>query len=167
MAWTTPTSRTTGFLITAAIWNSEHVDNLLLLKTSIANDGTLASTGGVLTAPELRGYSETAQTLSISAGNLPINYNLGNHGVVALNANITSITVTNMPGTSKTTAVMVWYIADGTPRTITHTINTVAARWPGGVTPTMTSTNGKIDKILYSTFDNGSNWFAEVVGQNF
>jgi hypothetical protein len=33
MAWTTPTSRTTGNLITASIWNTDLVDNLVYLKS--------------------------------------------------------------------------------------------------------------------------------------
>lgn len=32
MAWTTPTTRTTGTLITASIWNTDLVDNLIYLK---------------------------------------------------------------------------------------------------------------------------------------
>jgi hypothetical protein len=33
MAWTAPTTRTTGELITAAIWNTDIVDNLNILKS--------------------------------------------------------------------------------------------------------------------------------------
>jgi hypothetical protein len=32
MPWTTATTRSTGFLVTAAVWNSEHVDNMNFLK---------------------------------------------------------------------------------------------------------------------------------------
>jgi hypothetical protein len=39
MAWTAPTLRITGELITATIWNTDLVANLLLLKTSISDDG--------------------------------------------------------------------------------------------------------------------------------
>ena len=34
MAWTTPTTRTTGTLITASIWNTDLTDNLIYLKTN-------------------------------------------------------------------------------------------------------------------------------------
>ncbi len=39
MAWTTPTPRSFDDLITASIWNVDLVANLILLKTSISNDG--------------------------------------------------------------------------------------------------------------------------------
>ena len=32
MAWTTATTRSSGFAVTAAVWNSEHVDNMNFLK---------------------------------------------------------------------------------------------------------------------------------------
>lgn len=44
MAWTSPTTRTTGTLITASIWNTDVVDNLSYLKTSI-NANILLSSG--------------------------------------------------------------------------------------------------------------------------
>jgi len=37
MAWTAPTTRTTGDLITASIWNTDLVDNLNYLKTNLDN----------------------------------------------------------------------------------------------------------------------------------
>jgi hypothetical protein len=39
MAWTDPVSRAVGFLVTAAVWNTEHVANLLQLKNH-AHGGT-------------------------------------------------------------------------------------------------------------------------------
>lgn len=45
MAWTTPTTRTTGDLITAAIWNSDLVDNLAYLKTETDKVGALLREG--------------------------------------------------------------------------------------------------------------------------
>lgn len=40
MAWTTPTSRSVGLLITPTIWNTDLVDNLLYLKTPVVTIGT-------------------------------------------------------------------------------------------------------------------------------
>jgi hypothetical protein len=42
MAWVTPTTRTTGALITAAIWNQDVVENVIALRL-----GALALTGQV------------------------------------------------------------------------------------------------------------------------
>lgn len=45
MAWVSPSSRTTGTLITAAIWNQDVVDNPLLLKTPVTDGGNLRFPG--------------------------------------------------------------------------------------------------------------------------
>jgi hypothetical protein len=56
MAWTTPTTRTTGTLITASIWNTDLVDDLVALRgggiavtSQAANDVLYASSGTQLT----------------------------------------------------------------------------------------------------------------------
>lgn len=143
-----------------AFGNSATSALIAVSPTSISVDGTVRG--------PLKGYSENWQSVSISAGNLAINYALGNHVQVTLNANITSITVTNLPAAALNVVapIVIYYIADGTPRTVAHTINTVAARFPGGVAPTMTSTAGKWDTIVYTTFDMAANWFADIASQN-
>jgi hypothetical protein len=40
MAWTTATTRSSGFAVTAAVWNSEHVDNMNFLKQVNRTDFT-------------------------------------------------------------------------------------------------------------------------------
>jgi hypothetical protein len=46
MTYTAPTTRTTGTLITAAIWNTDVVDNITYLKSSIAAQFFLSGAGG-------------------------------------------------------------------------------------------------------------------------
>ena len=38
--WTTPTTRSLGFLVTPAVWNADIVNNLIYLKTSPVFDGS-------------------------------------------------------------------------------------------------------------------------------
>lgn len=58
MAWTTPTSRSTGNLITASIWNTDLVDNLIYLKSAI-NPQIQISGAGML--PRITGGSTPTQ----------------------------------------------------------------------------------------------------------
>ena len=48
MAWTSTTTRASGFLVTAAVWNSEHVDNMTFLEevgyAQITSDVTVTAT---------------------------------------------------------------------------------------------------------------------------
>lgn len=46
MAYTTPTTRTTGTLITASIWNTDIVDNIIYLKSAVSAQFWLSGAGG-------------------------------------------------------------------------------------------------------------------------
>jgi len=118
----------------------------------------------VMTDVELTNYRETKTTASISAGALALNLATANHFAVALNANITSFTVTNVPTSGKAAAVTIAFTADGTIRTITWPVTT---KWANATTPTMTGTNNKIDIITLYTTDGGTTWYGFVAGQNF
>jgi hypothetical protein len=39
--------------------------------------------------------------------------------------------------------------------------------WPGGVAPTLTTTNAKRDILTFFTNDGGTTWFGIVTGQNY
>lgn len=155
MAWTTPSIPITGQLITAGFWSAQIPGNMGVLKTSIADDGSIAG--------PLKGYHEAVQVVAIAAGVVAIDFSLGNHVTVALNANVTAFTVTNMPASGKAAYIVVYFTADGTPRTVTHTINTHAAKFSAAAPPAaMTATAGKIDTLIYSTLDGGATWLADV-----
>lgn len=57
MAWTTPTTRTTGTLITAAIWNTDLVDNIAYLK---------GQAGDVLFEDDIRPNADETQKSGLS-----------------------------------------------------------------------------------------------------
>lgn len=266
MAWTPPTARTTGELITASVWNTDLRDNLMFLKTPLDNAGNIAppistitiasatatpllnrhfvaTQGGIaldnlntlttanvrdghittlsafniaqvvsvnsqigninltagafllnsvtrsitlqlrsttwyelsrsdqnfsiITAPYLVGYKELWQNPPIVSGVLTINALSGNHALVTLNANITNITVTNVPISGAVFMLIVYFTADGTLRTVNHTVNSHVVRFPGGVVPPMTSASGKVDKVVYWTLDGGATWFGDFAAQNY
>jgi hypothetical protein len=153
-----------GSILTAAFWNQQVRDNGNVLKTSIADDGTLASTGGILTTPELKAYKETKTGPSISSGTLTLDYSTGNNfGGVTLNQNITTYSVTNPPASGKAGFYTVVFIGDGTQRTITWP---GSHRFPGGVAPTPTATNSKLDVYSFQTYDGGGNWLCVGIAQN-
>jgi hypothetical protein len=158
MAWSTPVYPITGQLITAGFWGAQIPDLMNILKTSVADDGSVKG--------PLKGYHETVQALSISGGGVAVDCSLGNHVTVSLTANITSFTLSNVPTTGKAFYLVVYFTADGTLRTITHSLNGHTAKFPSGNPPTMTSTNGKIDTLVYSTIDGGATFFGAIMGQN-
>ncbi len=155
LAYTILPHVSTADLATAADQNSL-LDDVGVLKTGISDDGSL------------KGYTETQQSpVAIVSGVVTIDASAGNHVPISLNAAITSFTVTNLPASAHVLALILYFTADGTPRSVTWAVNTHTVRFPGNVTPTMTSTNGKIDRILLTNRDGGTTWFADILGQNY
>ena len=132
--------------------------------TNLTGVAKLASANTFTAGNSFLTYDETDTSPAIAAGALTLNLALGSHFQVALNANITSITISNPPSASKTGAFTVTFTADGSVRTITWP---AAVKWPGGVAPTMTGTNTKKDIISCLTYDGGTEWLCVVGGQNF
>jgi len=124
---------------------------------------TAAIPGATMTTPTFTNYAETYATASISTNTLALNLDNGNHFSIALNANITTFTVSNIP-TGKAVTVTMIFTADGTIRTITWP---ASVKWPAATAPTMTGTNGKVDIITLYTVDAGTTWYAVLGGQNF
>lgn len=128
--------------------------------TTLGVTGLTSPTGGlgILT------YRETKTAPTIAAGALTLNLALGTHFTVALNANITSITISNPQTTGYAAAFTLALTADGTPRTITWPASVL---WPSAVAPVMTSTNGKVDIFSFLSYNAGTTWYGFISGQNF
>lgn len=121
-------------------------------------------TDTALVRPELTNTRETKATGTISTNTLAVSLASGNHFAVALNAAITTFTISTVPASGKAAAVVFTFTADGSVRAITWPSGTV---WAGGIAPTMTGTNGKRDIVTLYTWDGGTVWFGVVNGQNF
>lgn len=125
--------------------------------SSLTSVGTLTSLtiSGLLT---VAGYKEsvvtantsTAYTVTITAGTLQI---------LTLTGNATFTFPTPTAGLSFT--LLLKQDATGS-RTATWP---AAVKWPGGTTPTITSTASKMDKFVFTA--DGTNWYGSVAGQNY
>lgn len=119
--------------------------------------------GGSAGAITATGLKETKTAPSISTGTLTLDCSTGNVFAVSLNANITTLSFSNVPSTGTAYGLTLALTADGTARTITWGS---AVKWPGGTAPTMTSTSGKVDTFVLTTWDGGTTWYAFTGGQN-
>jgi len=110
-------------------------------------------------------YSEIKTAPTISSGTLVLDLNSSNFFEVSLNANITTLTISNANSTANTVSgFTLLFTADGTVRTVTWPASIV---WPGSIGPTMTGTNGKKDFYSFISPNNGTNWYGFVGGQNY
>ena len=132
--------------------------------------GVIVGTAGVAMAdnvigrPELKDYAETRTAPTISAGTLTLNLENGNVFDVSLNADITTLTISNPPATGKCGSFTLIFTADGTLRAVTWP---AAVLWPSASAPTLTSTSTKKDVFIFLTTDAGTSWLAAVAGQNY
>lgn len=113
---------------------------------------------------DLIGYSELHSTATIVSGVLSLDLASVSSYKIVLNADITNITFSNVVASGRTANVELMFEGDGTERVITWP---ASVRWPNGEAPTPTSTSGKVDFVILSTRDGGTNWFASDAGQNF
>ena len=133
--------------------------------TKTAPSGTVVGTTDTqtLSGKTVTGLRETRTAPTISSGTLTLDCSAGNVFNVALNANITTLTFTNVPSSGTAFGLTLLLTADGTARTITWG---ASVKWPGGTAPTLTSTNAKVDTFVLFTHDGGTTWFAFTGGQN-
>jgi hypothetical protein len=125
----------------------------------------LSATNGDLSSIKLTDYSESKSSPTISASALTLNLNNSQVFTVALNSNISTVTISNVESRANTAQGFTLILtADGTARTIT---SPASVKWPSGTGPTLTSTNNKVDILSFLTPDNGTTWYGFVGGQNF
>ncbi len=163
MSYVAQTHLTTGQLVTAAEYNQK-IDNIALLKTSIANDGTLAATGGILVAPVINADRNQHIPLSIVAGVLTIDMAVGSYFAVSMTSNITTMTIVNPPASGYTGNFTLRLVGDGTPRTIA---------WPAAMRaaynsfPTPTSGLGYVDIYDVTAESTTGFYWLSVRGQGW
>ncbi len=122
-------------------------------------------TGGTISSVKLTDYTEPKTAPTISSGTLTLNLNDAQLFDVSLNANVTTLTISNVDATSNTVnAFTLIFTMDGTARTVTWP---ASVKWAGGTAPTLTSTNAKKDVLAFISPDNGTTWLGFVGGQNF
>lgn len=126
---------------------------------------SVSITGGTISSVKLTDYTEPKTAPTISSGTLTLNLNDAQVFDVSLNANITTLTISNVDSTSNTVnAFTLIFTMDGTARTVTWP---ASVKWAGGTSPTLTSTNAKKDVLAFISPDNGTTWLGFVGGQNF
>lgn len=138
--------------------------NLAAAITDETGSGSLVfGTAPALTTPSLTGLKEVKTAPSISSNTLTLDCSVSNVFAVSLNANISTLTLSNVPSTGNAFALTLSLVANGTAYTVTWP---ASVKWPGGTAPTLTSANGKVDTFVLTTWDGGTTWYAFTAGQN-
>lgn len=100
--------------------------------------------------------AENVNALTISSGAVTINLALGNMFTLLLNANVTSVSFTNVPAAGKGQGICIEIKQDATGgRTITGWPASV--KWSGGAY-THTGTASSVDEVSFRTYDQGTTY---------
>jgi hypothetical protein len=97
--------------------------------------------------------------LSIASGVVDIDYSDGDYHTLALTANVTSLTFSNLPGSGKGASLIVLLTQDSTARTFAFP---ASFKWEGGSVPSISTGSGVKDLLAISTLDNGTTWHATL-----
>jgi hypothetical protein len=117
-----------------------------------------------LARPLLTGYRETTLAATGTAGTITLDLNSGSIFTLSPSGNITGWTINNKPPSGVLGSFVLRTTGNGTAYTWTWPTTT---KWAYGEAPIPTSTSGKIDLYSFFTFDGGTTWFAQPLGQNY
>ncbi|MCX6738470.1 MAG: hypothetical protein NT098_00265, partial [Candidatus Parcubacteria bacterium] len=109
---------------------------------------------------ELRDFAFTKNAPTISAGVLNLDISTGNVFEVALNADITTINITNPSPTGKACKFDLIFTADGTARAVSWPASVLWSE--GGSAPSLSSTNGRKDLLTFYSSDAGTSWYGKL-----
>jgi len=135
-----------------------------LSGTNLTGVGLLGSNNAWAARQDLLTYSETKTAPAITSNVLTLDLATGTHFEVALDAAITTLTISNVPSASTVSSFTLKFTADGTPRAVTWP---ASIKWANAAAPSLTSTNGKVDIFTFLSHDGGTTWYAFVGGQAF
>jgi cytoskeletal protein CcmA (bactofilin family) len=133
--------------------------------TAATFNGTVNCNSSTVYKPTLQYYNEVLASPTISANVLTLDLSTAQMFTVSLNANITTLTISNTPATAnRSIGFTLIFTADGTARTVTWG---AAVKWANNDPPALTSTNGKKDILSFVSPDGGTNWYGFIGGLNF
>jgi hypothetical protein len=124
--------------------------------------GALPS-GAELNYPRLVGVREAIVNVGSVSGTQTLDLQQGNIFQIAPTGNVT-IAFSNIPASGTFVGVLIRHQGTGTTRIYTWPANT---KWAYGEAPDFTSINGKFDIVSLFTYDGGTNWFGQILGQNY
>ena len=78
---------------------------------------------------------------------------------IQLGGDITDFLFVNLPGASRATTLLIKFVQDSTPRTVTWP---ASFKWAGGTAGAVSTAAGAVDILALTTFDNGTTWQASL-----
>ncbi len=103
--------------------------------------------------------SSTVTALSIAAGVVNIDLSLGDFFTLALTANVTSITFSNLPDVGKGASKWIEIVQGAGPYTVAFP---TSFKWAGGTVGVVSTVSATVDELAITTVNNGTAWRATL-----
>lgn len=159
-----PYSQTADNLASLSVFSLAATDWLAFDKQGIARKALVSGINLTLFNNNLP-RTEITSGPSSSSNVLDLDLSVSNVFVVTLNENITTTTISNVISGTNVQVILLKLTQDGTGGfTFSFPSGTI---WAGGSAPTITVAANAIDIYKLTTYDNGTSYFGEVLGQNF
>jgi hypothetical protein len=134
------------------------VDSAALPKAGGTMSGTIAAAGNLVTTPKLQAYTETVTTPAISSNVLTLDMSGSNVFRVACGANITTLTMSNVPATGQLAEFTLILDYSGA---YTLTLPGAFHQITGGSAPSA-GANSKTDTLTAYTTNGGTTWYYNI-----
>jgi hypothetical protein len=132
--------------------------------------GTLNMNTNLIRDLEMRDYYETLTTPTFSGGVLTCDLNSSQVFTHTLHSSINRIVLSNVPTKTNTVMGFTLVVKQGTTGGNTAAFSGISGAttlFANNEVPVMSTGANKTDIVSYVTYDNGSNWFGFLGGQNF
>jgi len=140
---------------THSLWDPQN-KRILYLKTNISKHSNAAEAAGYAIVSDL---FTTNITINLTTGNF-FELDLQDHS-----ADIHSITINESLTGTQTQTFYLKLIQGSYGRSFIWSAIT-NVKWPAGTRPTLTGTDNAVDVYSFTTYDNGTTWYGEIVGQD-
>lgn len=157
------TGQTTAAAAANALLPSQSGNSGKFLNTD--GSGNLSWADPFATAVSFGARYDELKTNITATTNTSIDCSVGNVFNLTMSANISTLTLSNIPLTGRVYSMTLFINQDATgSRTISWP---VSVKWPNSTVPVLTTTANKTDIITLITHNGGSTWYGVEAGQNF